>query len=131
MTESAWISTGTAEFRSQELPELNFPVKSLPDIYAPQSTTLILGDGTQSLCWLWCYMQRKTKGSRYLFNPASLSARRIEDLPRAIERLGKMFCFKKAKPRTVASQLSRLAAFLNWADDPLHHGRYVLNPMPS
>ncbi len=119
-----WISTGTAAFKTQGYPTLAFPAKSLPDLFAPNKTILTLGDGSQSHTWLWCYSQRKVHGRCYLFNPTSLSPRRIQDLPRALERLGKWFVFEGSSSRTVWDRMNKLSALMNWLDLPQHQGQY-------
>ncbi|WP_149137293.1 hypothetical protein [Cupriavidus campinensis] len=124
MHESDWISTGGGYVKS--LPRLAFPLeRGMPDLYAPQSTILQTSDGGQTHAYLWCYLERKGFGKRYRFNPSSLSARRVEDMPRAIERLSKRFRFDNARPRSVRDELANgLSSFLNWLDAPPHHGRF-------
>lgn len=124
MQVTEWKSTG---FKfTKKLPKLAFPLQdALPEIYVPESTILLMQDGRQVHVWLWCYLERKKHGnSIYLFNPSSLSAQRVKDLPKAIERLSKRFRFDNTRPETVKSSLTRLSAFLFWIDDPSHNGRY-------
>lgn len=117
--------TSTAGDFTENLPSLAFPLKGeLPESYVPQSTILQLSDDSRSHVWLWCYLERKLHGTRYLFNPSSLSSQRVKDLPRAIERLSKRFSFDDSKPRSVRADLSYLSAFLLWLDDPLHERQY-------
>lgn len=125
MRESDWINTGGVYPRS--LPRLAFPLEgAMPDLYAPQSTILQTSDGAQTHAYLWCYLERKLSGKRYWFNPSSLSAQRVADMPRAIERLSKHFRFDNVRPRSVSAELwGGLTCFLNWLDAPLHHhGRF-------
>lgn len=123
MQLSDWISTGGDYPKG--LPKLALPLTGdIPDVYIPQSTILLTSDNSQTHAYLWCYLERKAYGKRYLFNPSSLSAQRVEDMPRAIERLSKRFRFDKARPRSVSADLARLSAFLNWIDEPLHQGQY-------
>ena len=96
----------------------------MPEVYVPQSTILRLPDGSQTFAFVWCYLERKVHAARHLFNPSSLSAQRIQDMPRTIERLSKRFRFDNARPRSVSGSLSGLSRFLYWLDDPLHQGRY-------
>ncbi|UIF85822.1 hypothetical protein [Cupriavidus sp. UYPR2.512] len=124
MHESDWISTGGGY--PKRLPRLAFPLEgAMPDLYVPQSTILYTADRVQTHAYLWCYLERKVIGKRYRFNPSSLSAQRVEDMPRAIERLSKRFRFDNARPRSVSDELANgLSRFLNWLDAPLHHGRF-------
>ncbi|GCB06542.1 hypothetical protein [Ralstonia sp. SET104] len=124
MHESNWISTGGSY--PSGLPRLAFPLEgAMPDLYVPQSTILQMSDGAQTHAYLWCYLERKVNGKRYRFNPSSLSAQRVEDMPRAIERLSKRFRFDNARPRSVHDDLANgLSRFLNWADAPMHHGKF-------
>jgi hypothetical protein len=124
MHDSDWISTGGDYPKG--LPRLAFPLDgAMPDLYAPQSTILQTADGIQTHAYLWCYLDRKIHGRRYLFNVSSLSSKRVEDLPRAIERLSKRFRFDNARPRTVNGELANgMSRFLNWLDDPVHEGRF-------
>lgn len=96
----------------------------------PQSTILQMSNGTQTHAYLWCYLERKVYGTRYQFNPSSLSAQRVEGMPRAIERLSKRFRFDNARPSSVSHELANgLSSFLNWIDAPVHHGKFesILN----
>lgn len=124
MQESDWISTGGNYPRG--LPRLAFPLDgAMPDLYVPQSTILQTADGANTHAYLWCYLDRKAHGTRYRFNPSSLSSKRVEDMPLAIERLSKHFRFVNARPRTVQAEVSNgLTAFLLWLDSPLHNGRF-------
>ncbi len=127
MTRSAaevhWISTGG--HYPDHLPRLLFPMTgAVPDLYAPESTILKLTDGAQTHVWLWCYLERRVFGKRYLFNPSSLSPQRIRDMPRAIERLSKRYRFDNSRPRTIATEFGSTSRFMNWLDDPSHQGRY-------
>lgn len=96
----------------------------MPDVYTPESTLLLTTDGGQVHAYLWCYLERERQGSWYLFNPASLSARRVQDLPRAVERLSKRARFENSRPSSMRSELNRLGTFLGWLDAPFHQGRY-------
>lgn len=96
----------------------------MPDVYTPESTLLLTTDGGQVHAYLWCYLERELQGSWYLFNPASLSARRVQDLPRAVERLSKRARFENSRPSSMRSELNRLGSFLGWLDAPFHQGRY-------
>jgi hypothetical protein len=124
MREPDWISTGGDYPKG--LPCLAFPLEgTMPDLYAPQSTILQTADGANTHAYLWCYLDRKAHGKRYRFNPSSLSSQRVEDMPRAIERLSKRFRFVNARPRTVNKELANgLSWFLNWLDTPLHDRRF-------
>lgn len=123
MHNSDWKST--SGIFTTNLPKLAFPLNGpMPEVYAPQSTILQTPDNTRHHVWLWCYLERKTHGTRYLFNPDSLSAQRVEDLPRAIERLSNRFRFDHSRPRSVGQDLRDLSAFLLWLDNPLHERRY-------
>jgi hypothetical protein len=96
----------------------------MPHLYTPQSTILRMADGAQSHAYLWCYLERQVNGRRYRFQPASVSAQRVEDMPRAIERLSRRFRFDNARPRSVSDDLNALSRFLNWLDAPLHQRRF-------
>lgn len=99
-------------------------MEAMPEIYVPQTTILRASDEEQIHAYLWCYLERKVHGKRYLFNPSSLSVQRVKDMPQAIERLSKRFRFDNARPRSVSSALGNLSIFLYWLDDPSHQGRY-------
>lgn len=124
MHEFDWISTGGSYPRG--LPRLALPLEgAMPDLYTPQSTILQTADGAQIHAYLWCYLERKVIGKRYRFNVASLSTQRVQDMPKAIERLSKRFRFDNARPRSVSDELANgMSRFLNWLDAPLHHGRF-------
>jgi hypothetical protein len=124
MQESDWISTAGNYPRG--LPRLAFPLDgAMPDLYVPQSTILQTADGANTHAYLWCYLDRKAHGTRYRFNPSSLSSKRVEDMPMAIERLSKHFRFVNARPRTVHAEVANgLSTFLVWLDSPLHNGRF-------
>lgn len=123
MQAADWVSTG-GDF-SKGLPRLSFPLDGpVPDLYAPQSTILRMPSNDQVHAYLWCYPERRAHGSFYRFNPSSLSAQRVNDIPRALERLSKRFHFDNAKPLSVWSYMKRLSGFMYWLDDPLHQGRY-------
>ncbi|EFP64071.1 MULTISPECIES: hypothetical protein [Ralstonia] len=97
----------------------------MPDLYVPQSTILQTANGVQTHAYLWCYLEREVYGKRYRFNPASLSTQRVKDMPKAIERLSKRFCFDNARPRSVSDELANgMSRFLNWTDRPIHHRRF-------
>lgn len=118
-----WINTGS-DFPSK-LPKLAFPLTGdMPKIYAPQSTILRISDNQQFHSYLWCYLERRAHGKRYRFNPSSLSARRVKDMPGAIQRLSKRLDFDAARPLTVLESLRLLSRFLYWVDGPLHQARY-------
>lgn len=121
--EGGWVSTGG--LYPDRLPRLSFPlVEAMPELYAPESTILTLEDGAHTHAWLWCYLERRVHGKRYLFNPSSLSSRRARDMPMAIERLSKRYRFDNSRPRTITSELGSASRFMNWLDDPSHQGRY-------
>lgn len=124
MQTSGWVSTGGSY--THKFPKLAFPLTSgMPEVYVPQSTVLQTSENSRTHAWLWCYLERRTHGKRYLFNPSSLSARRVGDLPKVIERLSKRFRFDNSSPRTVNDELANgLSRFLNWLDGPTHKGRY-------
>ena len=123
MQVADWISNGGAYPKA--LPKLAFPLEgAVPEVYVPHSTILRMSDDSQTHAYLWCYLERKTHGKRYLFNRSSLSAQRVKDVPRAIERLSKRFHFDNTRPRSVSADLAGLSAFLNWLDEPLHQGRF-------
>jgi hypothetical protein len=124
MQSSEWIKTGGNH--DKKLPKLSFPLQgAMPEIYVPDSTCLLLQNDVQIHVWLWCYLERKKNGkSGYLFKPSSLSAQRVKDLPRAVERLSKRYRFDNTKPPTVKHELTMLSAFLYWIDDPRHQRRY-------
>ena len=109
-----------------ELHKLAFPLMGeAPEIYVPERTILRMSDGAQMHVYLWCYLERKLMpGKVYEFNPSSLSPQRVNDMPRAIERLSKRFRFNNARPRTVTQALHFLASILNWVDAPNHQRRY-------
>lgn len=119
-----WAQAGRAY--CAELPKLAFPlVGDAPEFYVPQRTILRMSDGAQMHTHLWCYLERKLlPGKFYQFNPSSLSAQRVKDMSRVIERLSKRFRFDNARPRTVTQGLHFLASILNWLDEPNHQGRY-------
>ncbi len=120
---SNWIST--AGDYPKGLPKLTFPLEgAMPEVYVPQSTILRMPENDQVHAYLWCYLERKAHGSWYLFDPSSLAAQRVKDMPRAIERLSKRFRFDNAKPMSVTAYMKRLSGFMYWLDDPLHQGRY-------
>lgn len=123
MQTTDWISTGS-DFPIK-LPKLAFPLADgMPELYVPQSTILRISENEQVHAYLWCYLARRTHGKRYLFDPSSLSAQRVRDLPNAIESLSKRFLFDAARPLTVVEDLRRLSRFLHWVDDPVHQRRY-------
>lgn len=118
-----WINPGINY--TKNLPKLSFPLTGpMPAIYVPERTVLRMQDDTQAHAWLWCYLERKQHGNRYQFNPSSLSARRIKDLPKAIDRLSKRYLFDNARITSMKSDLGFLSAFLYWLDAPRHQGRY-------
>ncbi|MDO1530546.1 hypothetical protein QMK61_17040 [Fulvimonas sp. R45] len=124
MDGSDWISN--VRGYASGLPRLAFPLEGgMPDLYVPQSTILQITNGEQIHAYLWCYLERKVNGKWYRFNPSSLSVQRVADLPRAIERLSKYFCFADARPQSVVDRFAHgLTGFLNWLDAPLHDGRF-------
>lgn len=123
MQVSDWIST--AGGYPNGLPKLAFPLElPIPEVYVPQSTILRTAANAQTPAYLWCYLERKVNGGRYLFNPSSLSAQRVKDMPGAIERLSRRFRFDNAKPQSVKERLAGLSRFLYWLDEPAHQRRY-------
>lgn len=123
MQEHHWTSTGGNY--TDSLPKLSFPLSGqLPSIFAPHKTVLRLPDGDQSHVWLWCYLNRRVNGKRYLFEQSSLSDRRCKDLRVCIERLSKRFRFDDARPESIKRDLQSMSGLLNWLDDPAHKGRY-------
>lgn len=123
MKISDWVSTAGAY--PTGLPKLIFPFAGAsPQIYMPQSTILRIGENDHIHTYLWCYLERKTNGSWFKFNPSSLSAQRVKDMPLAIERLSKRFRFDNARPISVAAYMKRLAGFMYWLDEPAQQGRY-------
>ena len=120
---SEWISTGGGY--PNHLLRMEFPlVGAMPEIYRPETTILRISDEDQTHAYLWCYLERKAHGKRYLFNPLSLSVQRVKDMPGAIERLSTRFRFDNARAQSVGSDLGDLSRFLSWLDDPCHQGRY-------
>lgn len=121
--EVDWVSTGG--HYPDPLPRLLFPLEgAIPELYAPESTILKLADGGHLHAWLWCYLERRVNGKRYLFNPSSLSQQRVRDMPWAVERLSKRYHFQNARPRTITAEIGSVSRFLNWLDEPSNHGRY-------
>lgn len=112
---SNWIRAGNKYVAS--LAKLPFPLTGdMPEIYAPQRTVLVVPSGAHCLVFLWCYLERKTYGPRYVFNPGSLSLQRMKDMPTAIDRLSRKFRFDRTSSRTVQSLLMTLSLFLNLLD---------------
>jgi hypothetical protein len=114
------------------LPVQSFPWSAKPDVFVPESIILSCNDaaGTHKVyAFLWCYLRREVAGSTSSYAPSSLSAKRVEALPKALERLSKHFKLKGSRARSVQEQISKLGAFLNWADDRRHEGAFeaVLN----
>lgn len=123
MQSPEWINTGGNY--SKRLPKLAYPLQgAMPEIYVPESTVLLLQGDRKIHTWLWCYLERKTNGSQYLFKPSSLSTQRVKDLRWAVERLSKRFRFDNTRPKTVARIMTAVSAFLFWLDDPRHKGQY-------
>ena len=108
------------------LPVLDFPFQTLPDIFAPASTVLRLGDGNQMYAFQWCYLRREGDGRGIVksFDAASLSEARVKAMPLALGRLSKWLHFNNARPRTVGRLLEELGHLLFWADQPLHANRF-------
>lgn len=123
MQSKEWIKTG-GNF-NKKLPKLVFPLEgTMPEIYVPESTVLLLQDNTKSHAWLWCYLERKKHGPYYLFAPSSLSAQRVKDLLEVVDRLSKRYRFDDIRPSTLNANLNSLSAFLYWLDDPRHQRQY-------
>ncbi len=108
------------------LPALNFPFETPPDIYAPASTVLQLGDGVQVYAFQWCYLRREGEGRGAIrsFDVTSLSEVRVKAIPLVLERLSKWFDFNNARPRTVERALREIGSLLAWADQPQHAERF-------
>lgn len=108
------------------LPVLDFPFDTPPDIYAPASTVLRLGDGSQFYAFRFCHLRREGEGRGVIksFDVASLSEARVKAMPGAFERLSKWFRFNNARPRSVERSLHELGSLLSWADQPQHAGRF-------
>ena len=123
---SSWITVNKTFVAA--LPHLQFPLKSgLPDVFVPQSTLLEIEGAQMAHTYLWCYLERNLcHGTVYQFNPQSLSARRVQDLPHALERLSKQQTFENLRPRSVKTELTSLSSLLKWADDPVHEGKFEL-----
>lgn len=121
---SSWITANKTFVAA--LPHLKFPLKSgLPDLFAPQSTVLEIEGAGTAHTYLWCYLERDVFGLAVnRFNPQSLSARRVQDLPHALERLSKQQTFENLRPRSVNTELSSLSRLMKWADDPVHEGKF-------
>lgn len=108
------------------LPVLDFPFDTSPDIFAPASTVLRLGDGSQIYAFQWCHLRREGEGRGVIksFDIDSLSEARAKVMPLALERLSKWFLFNNTRPRSVERSLHKLGFLLSWADQPQHAGRY-------
>lgn len=117
-----WIRN-TTNFLA-ELPVMDFPFVSLPEIYAPDRTVFKLSDGTRVQPYLWCYLERRSAGCRIEWNPASLSPARVAALPKLIERLSKWCRFEGARPSSIDNHFSYLYQFLSWADGAEHRGKF-------
>ena len=123
MQSSEWIKA--IPNYTKNLPKLAFPLQgAMPEIYVPESTILHLQDDTRIHTWMWCYLERKRYGQWYVFNPLSLSAQRVKDLPRAVERLSKRYRFDNTRSRTIETSVMTLSSFLYWLDDPHNQSRY-------
>lgn len=124
MKRTGWVTANPTLLAT--LPHLEFPLKEgLPDLFVPQSTVLKVTDTKRANTWLWCYLERDRLGmSVNRFNPESLSAQRVQDLPRALERMSKQQVFRDLRFRTVDSVLGNLSRLLAWTDDPVHGGRF-------
>lgn len=109
------------------LPVLDFPFVTPPDIYAPASTVLRLGDGAKLYAFKWCYLRREGEGQRGVitsFDVSSLSEVRVKAMPLVLERLSKWFRFNNSRPQSVKRLLGNLGALLSWADQPQHAGHF-------
>lgn len=108
------------------LPVLDFPFVTPPDIYAPASTVLRLGEGNKVYAFQWCYLRREGEepGIIKSFDVSSLSEARVNTMPLVLERLSKWFRFNNARPRSVERALRALGFLLSWADQPQHAGRF-------
>jgi hypothetical protein len=106
------------------LPVLDFPFETPPDIYAPASTVLRLGDGIQIQAFQWCYLRREGKGRIKSFDVTSLSEERAKAMPRALERLSQWFRFNNSRPRYVGLSLQLLGLLFSWADQLQHAKRF-------
>lgn len=104
------------------LPVLDFPFEQLPDIYAPASTVLRLGNGKQVYAFQWCYLSRdgEQRGSVKSFDASSLSEKRVKAMPSAMERISKWLRFINARPRTVEETIASLGMLLFWVDRRQH-----------
>lgn len=123
MRSTDWVSSGSR--LTNGLPRLPFPVAGdMPDVYAPETTLLLTADGGQVHAYLWCYLERELLGTWHRFNPASLSSRRVQDLPMAIQRLSRRARFENSRPSSMHSELKRFGTFMGWLDAPVHQGRY-------
>lgn len=120
--EQRWV-TNTPSFIGT-LPVLDFPFDRLPELFAPDRTVLRLGAGFRVHCYLWCYLRRKSVHGTTAFDPASLSATRVAELPAALDRLSKWCRHSNARPAHTETHFRRLSLFLAWADAPENEGRY-------
>ena len=123
MQRSEWVKVGRNY--NKNMPKLTFPLEgALPKIYVPERTVLLIAGASKTIAWLWCYLEREKQVGKYRFNPSSLSERRVNDLPTAIERLSRRYRFDNTKPRTMDTELRYLSSFLFWLDDPRNQRRY-------
>ncbi|MCV2354558.1 hypothetical protein LNV09_10325 [Paucibacter sp. B2R-40] len=121
---SSWITANKTFVAA--LPHLKFPLKpGLPDVFAPQSTVMKIEGARKAHTYLWCYLERDLLGaSVHRFNPQSLSARRVQDLPHALELLSKQQTFENLRPSSVITELTLLSSLMKWADGPVHKGKF-------
>lgn len=111
---------------TRTLPVLEFPFKTLPDIYAPASTVLKLKDGSRINAFQWCYLRRKSEGRGERiksFETTSLCEDRVKAMPVALERLSRWIAFKNSRAQSVKAVLTNLSHFIFWADHPQNDGR--------
>ncbi len=121
---SGWITANRTFVAA--LPHLKYPLESgLPDVFVPQSTVMKIEGADKAHTYLWCYLERDLFGASISrFNPQSISAQRVQDLPRALERLSKQQTFECLQPRSVKTELVALSSLMQWADDPVHEGKF-------
>ena len=120
--ESQWQRCNFSFART--LPVLDFPFEKPPEVYAPASTVLRLGDGNRVYVFKWAYLRRGRRGHWWYFDPTSLSEERVMAVPLALERLSKWMRFKNSRPRSVECALDIFGSLLAWADHPQHLGRF-------
>ena len=85
---------------------------------------LRLGAGFRGHCYLWCYLRRNSRRGITSFDPSSLSAIRVAQLPAALDRLSKWCRHRNARPAYSETHFRRLSLFFAWVDGAENEGRY-------